>query len=103
MWIYYPILIVIIWLVVNRNKIEIMGTQIKDRIVKGGNKLAQINKAWIAVPLLAAAILLTITAFTIPDNKLHVSFLDVGQGDAILIRQGDQEMLVDGGTGYTGD
>jgi len=30
-------------------------------------------------------------------NELHVSFLDVGQGDAILIRQGNQEVLVDGG------
>jgi competence protein ComEC len=33
-----------------------------------------------------------------PDNKLHVNFLDVGQGDAILIRTPvNQDILVDGG------
>jgi competence protein ComEC len=32
-----------------------------------------------------------------PDANLHVSFLDVGQGDAILIQRGNQQILVDGG------
>jgi competence protein ComEC len=33
-----------------------------------------------------------------PDDKMHVSFLDVGQGDAILIQTPDhQDILVDGG------
>jgi competence protein ComEC len=32
-----------------------------------------------------------------PDERVQVSFLDVGQGDAILIRQGSFEVLVDGG------
>ena len=33
-----------------------------------------------------------------PDNRLHVSFLDVGQGDAILIQTPNhQDILVDGG------
>jgi len=32
-----------------------------------------------------------------PDNNLHVSFLDVGQGDAILIQKGNQQVLIDGG------
>lgn len=34
----------------------------------------------------------------LPDNRLHVWFLDVGQGDAILIQAPDgRQMLVDGG------
>lgn len=36
--------------------------------------------------------------FTLPDNKLHVYFCDVGQGDAAYIRFPDgRDMLVDGG------
>lgn len=35
------------------------------------------------------------------DGELEVHFIDVGQGDAVLIRQGEHDMLVDGGdNGY---
>ena len=51
----------------------------------------------VIAPLLVIAILVSITIATLPDTKLHVSFLDVGQGDAILIQQGNQQVLVDGG------
>jgi len=44
-----------------------------------------------------AAVTLTFLAVTMPDDNLHISFLDVGQGDAILIQQGNQQVLVDGG------
>jgi competence protein ComEC len=37
-------------------------------------------------------------ALTQPDGKLHVSFLDIGQGDAILIQTPNgQDILIDGG------
>jgi len=37
-------------------------------------------------------------ALTLPDDKLHVSFLDVGQGDAILVQTPNhQNILIDGG------
>lgn len=35
--------------------------------------------------------------FNLPDNKLHIWFCDVGQGDAILISKGSNQILVDGG------
>jgi competence protein ComEC len=47
---------------------------------------------------LAIAVLAWLAVLQLPDGKLHVAFLDVGQGDAILIttEQG-QQVLVDGG------
>ena len=40
---------------------------------------------------------ITQTASTVNGN-LVIDFIDVGQGDSILIRQGDATMLIDGGT-----
>jgi competence protein ComEC len=53
--------------------------------------------ALLGVPL-AIAILAWLAVAQLPDGKLHVAFLDVGQGDAALITtpQG-QQILVDGG------
>ena len=52
---------------------------------------------WAIAPLSVLAVLVSFTAFTLPDNNLRVSFLDVGQGDAILIQKGNKQILVDGG------
>jgi competence protein ComEC len=47
---------------------------------------------------LVAALLAGLWATTGPDGRLHVSFLDVGQGDAILIESpAGHQVLVDGG------
>jgi competence protein ComEC len=43
------------------------------------------------------AILASVAATSMPDDKLHVSFLDVGEGDAILVQKGGQQVLIDGG------
>lgn len=51
--------------------------------------------------LLGAAfgfVLLLVCVFTLPDNRLHIVFCDVGQGDAAYIRMpGNRDMLIDGG------
>lgn len=51
------------------------------------------------IPFLLLANLVAWTAIShIPDDRLHVSFLDVGQGDAILIQTpGRHTILIDGG------
>ena len=53
----------------------------------------------------AAAILLVLAFFawrTLPDGRLHVVFLDVGQGDAIFIQTpSGRQVLVDGGPSET--
>jgi len=56
------------------------------------------HKRWLTLALLVIAILVWSVALTTPDDKLHVSFLDVGQGDAILIQTPSrQNILIDGG------
>ena len=53
---------------------------------------------WLIPPLLLVAILVWAVVLTTPDDNLHVTFLNVGQGDAILIQTPDhQNILVDGG------
>ena len=54
---------------------------------------------WAILPLLMLAVLVSYTAATMPDDQLHVSFLDVGEGDAIFIQKGNQQVLIDGGPG----
>lgn len=59
-----------------------------------------------AVPLLGVAALATTfvwhSAARAPDGRLHVTFFDVGAGDAILIRTpGGQRVLIDGGESPT--
>ncbi len=54
---------------------------------------------WLVIFLLVAAGLVAAALLQRPDNLLHVAFLDVGQGDAVLIYRGSQQVLVDGGPG----
>jgi competence protein ComEC len=58
---------------------------------------SQAPKKYIIVPLLVAAFVTSSMASTLPDSRLHVSFLDVGEGDSILIQSSGQNVLVDGG------
>ncbi len=56
------------------------------------------QSAWWASGIIAL-IMVTLPVWrTLPDGKLHVAFLDVGQGDAVLITTPHgRQMLVDGG------
>ena len=58
-----------------------------------------------AIPVMTLITVLTVvvvmvwrSAFTSPDGKLHITFLDVGSGDAILIQTpGGRHILINGG------
>lgn len=89
-WAYYSALALLIWLNSNRRTFFNLMTRVAS-FVSG------LPKKWVIPPLLVAAILVSLTAATIPDDNLHISFLDVGQGDAILIQRGSQQILIDGG------
>ena len=53
---------------------------------------------WALFPTLAVAALMWIAALSLPDGRLHVTFADVGQGEAVLVTTpGGRHILVDGG------
>jgi len=101
-WGYYAILVGVT-ASLNRRK------QLADfsyRLTSGIKRVAEgipkprlgFSMKWLILPLLVVAILVWSVALTTPDDKLHISFLDVGQGDAILIQTPDgQDILIDGG------
>ncbi len=92
MWVmaYYAVLALALWLTGNRARmVAIAGTF--------RSLFARLPAKWAIPPLAVLATLATIAAATMPDGNLHVSILDVGQGDAVLIQKGNQQILVDGG------
>ena len=97
---YYSVLALAIWLTSNRRKLANLMPRAVARLKSGATNsfnLSRLPKKWVIPPLLVIAILVSVAAATMPDDNLHVSFLDVGQGDAILIQKGNQQVLVDGG------
>ena len=90
-WVYYLAITMVIWLNSNRKKLA-------NLMPKITNLVSNLPKKWVVPPLLVVAILVSVTAATMPDDNLHVSFLDVGEGDAILIQTpARQDILIDGG------
>jgi competence protein ComEC len=94
-WAYYIALALVLW-VSSRQRADVLA-RIKSGINKTGAFISKLPPKWVIPPLLVVAILTSVAASSMPDDGLHVSFLDVGQGDAILIQQGSQDILVDGG------
>jgi len=65
---------------------------------KASGFVSKLPKKWVIPPLLIAAILVWVAILNLPDDKLHVTVLNVGQGDAILIQTPNhQNILIDGG------
>jgi len=89
-WVYYAVLALILWLTRNRGKLV-------NLLPRADNFVARLPRKWVVSLLAVVAILVWLTAVNMPDDNLHVSFLDVGQGDAVLIQRGNQQVLVDGG------
>ena len=59
--------------------------------------LPGLPRKWAVISLAAVAVMVSFAAATMPDENLHVSFLDVDQGDAILVQRGSQQVVIDGG------
>jgi competence protein ComEC len=99
---YYAVLAGVIALLSYRTRLA----DISSRLTSGMQKVAQgisrprlgFSPKWLVLPLLLVAVVVWSVALTMPDDRLHVSFFDVGQGDSILIQTpSGQNILIDGG------
>jgi competence protein ComEC len=97
-WGYYLALAAALWLHHNRKRLPDV-SRAAARLKPGMNVSFDLSRTgrWALIPLLVIALLLSRTAAAMPDNNLHVSFLDVGEGDAILVQKGPRQVLIDGG------
>jgi competence protein ComEC len=86
---YYSVVLGAVWLLRRRREYR-MG--VGKRIVR------RESPRMATMALAVVAILALLALLQLPDGRLHVTFLDVGQGDAILITTPrGQQILVDGG------
>ncbi|MEE8194671.1 MAG: DNA internalization-related competence protein ComEC/Rec2, partial [Dehalococcoidales bacterium] len=101
-WAYYLGLALALWLSSRRRQASTHSAKSLSLAKSAMNSMTDIfsrlSRKWVIPPLMVAAILVSFAAVTMPDDNLHISFLDVGEGDAILIQRGNQQVLVDGGT-----
>lgn len=88
--IYYSVLILILRFIHRRS-------QNSEITSPAPGFMSLVPHKWIVSPLLVLTAFTLVFAFSMPDGKLHVYFLDVGQGDAILVSKGSRQILVDGG------
>ncbi len=99
-WLYYGLFGSAIWLGSRRKRIfPSIGAGVKGAMRRATSLSRRLPIKWVLIPLLIAAILIWVAAAVAPTGgRLSVSFLDVGQGDAILITTpAGQHILVDGG------
>jgi len=101
-WIYYALLAAIVATIYYRHQLtdlfRLTASKISPQISKASGFASKVPKKWVISPLLIATILVWVAILNTPDDKLHVSILDVGQGDAILIQTpSHQDILIDGG------
>ena len=101
-WCYYGLLITVMAIINYRRQLADFfspgASQMQRLAGKASGLISNVPKKWIVPPLLIAAILVWTAAFSMPDNRLHVSILDVRQGDAILVQTPSrQNILIDGG------
>jgi len=100
-WAYYLGLALAVWLVTRRRQAGTLSSKSLTSAKSGINRVthftSRLPKKWVIPPLVVVALMVSFTAATMPDDNLHISFLDVGEGDAILIQKGNQQVLVDGG------
>jgi competence protein ComEC len=96
---YYVVLAAVIWLHSRWKKLRNLMSGAAGAMKAGMSISAGLSRnfKWIIIPLLVLAVMVSYTAATMPGDELRVSFLNVGEGDAVLIQKGSRQVLIDGG------
>ena len=98
-WGYYAVLGAALWIVNNWARFSAILGKVKAGVAVVPQLTRRIPAKFIIFPLVIVAALVWIAAANVPDNPLHICFLDVGQGDAIFIETpSGQNILIDGGS-----
>jgi competence protein ComEC len=102
-WTYYIVFLVLacIKTVSIKFNAKIFWTMLWDWSDSFGSKLSKHVK-WIIPPLLIFSALTSIAAVTLPDKSLRVNFLDVGEGNSVLIQNQYQNVLIIGNSDAQG-
>jgi competence protein ComEC len=97
-WVYYVVLLAIVSSQRLASRMAGLVSLAGRWVDKLGEYAYRLPKKWTAGALVVCAALAWLAFSTLPDTRLEISFLDVGQGDAILIRTpAGQQILIDGG------
>jgi len=101
-WSYYALLAAIMVSINYKRKLADLWAKVSSRMSQLASNIsklaAHLPKKWVITPLLIVTVLVWAAVFSLPDERLHVSFLNIGQGDAILIQTPcQQNILIDGG------
>lgn len=88
-WIYYVVLAGFLAVLNHRRQLADFSSQLTRRTKSTAEAVpgprSSLSAKWLVPPLLVVVILVWSMVLTMPGDKLHVSFLDVGQGDAVLL------------------
>ena len=101
-WTYYGVLTAIIFVMPARYRFKDMARHVSKNIKISSDKAIDITtriaNKWVILIMFPTAALIWIAVLTTPEQKLEVTFFDVGQGDAILVCTPDgHQILIDGG------
>lgn len=101
-WCYYAALATTVIAINYRRQLARFFSPVTSGIRQIAKKTSELTlsvpKKWLIAPLLVTAILVWVAILSMQDDRLHVSILDIGQGDAILVQTPrGQDILIDGG------
>ena len=100
-WAYYGLLASVLWIVPSRKGLSEAVSKASSKIREGlgiAPRVAFTRAGALVTLILVALVVWTAVILTAHDERLEVSFLDVGQGDSILIETpAGQQILIDGG------